>query len=776
MSRGSHPQLSLDHQALARDLVANYNLLLEQSHGESPDAQLRWFCLHLGYHLEHICKRQLGVRQFTREQFAAVAAELVRVFGGECEVLSSGGSPMVLQARAWEAPPEAQDGPHPSELVPEILAEVAARNFGYGKVSLRRQPAGVYELRAYLKESRHARLHDGVECTPETLPDPGELQHELLHQAQRVRALRDALRNTEQRFTALAEQAPDAILSLDPQGRCTYANEAAGRLLGYEPPELVGMALADLVAPESAEAAKAQFDRAFQGEPTDLFRMSLVRRSGEHRHVSVRAWPRRTSGRIAGVDALARDITHREQADRALARSEARYRTLVEVSPDSIFTLGPEGHITFMNQHALDAMGYAESDLMGAHFGRFLAPESRESGQAMFLRAIAPEADPTLYQLHLVAKDGRVIDVDISVSQMREDGRVVGLLGIARDMTQRRQIQQELFQQHRVLSALNAISNAVSRSLDLRRTVDDALERVLAVTEFEGAAAWLLEPEAGLLRLVASRGLPQDMVEQVAVMDVNEATCGAAVISGEPLVADDLGAYTGQKTRSLMAAGAQSLVAVPLVAQQQVVGVMCLGAREKVAVSPETLDLLVGVGNQVGMGVQNAQLFETTQEQARTDFLTGLYNRQYLQEVFEREVERAKRYHHPVAVLMLDLDGLKAINDSLGHRVGDEALCVLAEALRASVRACDIAARFGGDEFVVVMPETDEAGAEACGKRINERLAELSESSSLPLRLSASIGVAASDSEFKHLLDEADRAMYTSRRRRPRRATAAASR
>ena len=770
MSRGLHPELRLDHHALARDLLADYGLLVEQGGLEAPHDQLRRFCLHLGYHFEHICKRQLGVRRFTREQFAQTAAELVRVFGGECEVVGSGSSPIVLYATEWPTPEATPDGPHPSLMVPEILAEVAARNFGYGKVCVRQLSGGTYELRAHLKENRHARLDDGIECTPESLPDAGELEHELLHQFERVRALREALRQTEQRFAALATLAPDGILSLDLEARCTYANDAGAHLVGYEPEELAGAKLGELVAAESYEASSQQYGRACAGEATDLFRITVVTRQGEERRLSMRMWPHRNHGRIVGVDCLARDVTERERTENALRRSEALYRRLVEMSPDGIFMLDPDGRITFVNRFVLDITGYADSELVGSHFGKVIAPESRDAARAMFERAMTDDAGVPSFQLDLVPKDGQAICAELSIAQMREDGRVVGLLGIARDVTKRREIELEVFQQYRTLSALNTIATTVSRSLDLKETLEEALAKVLEVTEFGGGIIFLFDPGTDKLRLAAARWLAEPFASELAELQVSEAITGRAVLTGEPVVVEDMSDIPGRHAELTARMGLKTYVAVPLVAHQQVVGVMGLGSLRRVRVSQELLDLLVGVGSQMGMGIQNARLFEQTQEQARTDGLTGLHNRQYLQELFEREVERAKRYGHSIAVFILDLDGLKAINDALGHRVGDEALRAVAEILRASVRACDIAARYGGDEFVVVMPESDAAGAEAAAKRLRDNLEAFNRTGQLSVPVTVSTGVATADpqaaqAKFEHLLDEADRAMYASRRR-----------
>jgi diguanylate cyclase (GGDEF)-like protein len=107
---------------------------------------------------------------------------------------------------------------------------------------------------------------------------------------------------------------------------------------------------------------------------------------------------------------------------------------------------------------------------------------------------------------------------------------------------------------------------------------------------------------------------------------------------------------------------------------------------------------------------------------AHTDSLTGLHNRRYMEQELDRYIELYKRYHHPFAVLMLDLDSLKLVNDTFGHAAGDEAIKHLSDAMRLNIRDTDIPCRYGGDEFLVLMPEADKLAISAVGKRISESI------------------------------------------------------
>ncbi len=169
-----------------------------------------------------------------------------------------------------------------------------------------------------------------------------------------------------------------------------------------------------------------------------------------------------------------------------------------------------------------------------------------------------------------------------------------------------------------------------------------------------------------------------------------------------------------------------------------------------------------------GALLDNARLFEQVQHLATSDSLTGLANYRRLLDVLESETERTNRNGRPFAVLLLDLDGLKKINDKHGHLVGTRALCRVADILRIHCRAMDTAARYGGDEFALVLPETQENGARQVADRIRDLMA--AETEKPPISTSIGISVYHGDGErIEKLLSEADHKLYAEKARRGRR-------
>ena len=157
---------------------------------------------------------------------------------------------------------------------------------------------------------------------------------------------------------------------------------------------------------------------------------------------------------------------------------------------------------------------------------------------------------------------------------------------------------------------------------------------------------------------------------------------------------------------------------------------------------------------------------------AHTDVLTGLFNRRYMIEQLGRHMELYKRYHHPFSILMLDLDNLKAVNDTFGHGAGDVALRHIATVMSVNVRDVDICCRYGGDEFIILMPETEKNVVDVVGDRIGESLSKTKlkvDASLITLNLSVGSASCPQDGrESEELLQEADASLYRGKQERAR--------
>lgn len=214
--------------------------------------------------------------------------------------------------------------------------------------------------------------------------------------------------------------------------------------------------------------------------------------------------------------------------------------------------------------------------------------------------------------------------------------------------------------------------------------------------------------------------------------------------------------------------GPHARAIAPLLINQELIGMLVVqgkfGAED---FSSDDLKLLTGVAALAAPAVRNAQLYEVARLQADTDALTGVFNHRRIQERIDEELERARRYEHPLTIIMVDLDNFKLFNDVYGHLIGDRVLQTIAECLRANVRTTDYVGRYGGDEFMLVLPETDGNGAlELANRLLNDVAARDITVNGTRLPLSISLGIASfpNNSTTKHeLLAHADTALYESK-------------
>ena len=211
--------------------------------------------------------------------------------------------------------------------------------------------------------------------------------------------------------------------------------------------------------------------------------------------------------------------------------------------------------------------------------------------------------------------------------------------------------------------------------------------------------------------------------------------------------------------------GQRALVMIPLVAKGETIGLVELCFVGPLHLEARRLDLVRAMANEAAMALGNAQLYETTRALADRDPLTGFFNHRYLHERLGEEILRAQRSGAPLALLMIDLDDFKLVNDTLGHLFGDEVLRWSAEQIRAALRGSDVAARYGGDEFAVILPDTPADGAREVGERIVAALRDHSYQAEGrgPVPVGASVGVASFPADGRSaqaLIAGADAALY----------------
>ena len=333
-----------------------------------------------------------------------------------------------------------------------------------------------------------------------------------------------------------------------------------------------------------------------------------------------------------------------------------------------------------------------------------------------------------------------------------------------------------VFENARLYQAAVRAAEAQAILHQAARDISASLEPDQVYVAVHAAAGKLMVCEAFIITLLSPEGAS---LEAVYVVDrggrlapdpqpAHLGLGGHVLRTGQPLLVDDLETVVGLEVRHTgTAPHVRALVAVPLRLGETLLGVLSAQSYTPHAYSQSDLRLLELLAANASIALSNARLFEQVQRLAVTDPLTSLYNRRHFFVLAEREFGRAVRYQRAVALLMVDLDHFKSVNDRYGHPAGDEVLRGVAGRCADNLRGIDVLGRYGGEEFIALLPETDWAGAREAAERVRDAIrATPLPTRAGPVSVTVSIGFAvctADSADLAALVEHADQALYAAK-------------
>jgi len=310
------------------------------------------------------------------------------------------------------------------------------------------------------------------------------------------------------------------------------------------------------------------------------------------------------------------------------------------------------------------------------------------------------------------------------------------------------------------------LSQVLSATLNMEELFRLALHLIGRSLHVDAYSLMLLDDARAHLVVKAAFGLPEDGAVGLTLR-VGEGISGQVGQTGQPMLVPDVSAEPRFLEQESFWQPHGAFICVPLrIKGRGVIGVLSAQKPDPHGFGQGDLDLFYAVANQVATALENAQLYERTRELTTRDDLTGLFNRRHFFDHLEKEVQRARRYQRVFSLLMLDLDDFKHYNDTHGHLKGDEALKEVARLLQAATRRADLVARFGGEEFVVLLPETNTLKATVAAEKIRAAMEVYpfdGRSTQPDGKLTVTIGVATFPEDSKdtvELMNLADRALY----------------
>ena len=535
------------------------------------------------------------------------------------------------------------------------------------------------------------------------------------------REAEDALRASEERFRALVENGADGIVLVSADGTIMYAGPSTESILGWTPDEMVGMRQSELIHPDDLESALALMSGLLEapGETVQtVFRSK--HKDGSWRWIESVGTNLLDEPSVGAIVGNYRDITEKRAAEDALRGSEERFRALVENGADGIFLIDADGAITYAGPSTERIKGFTPEETVGMQSSELVHPDDIDSVAALRSELLEAPGESMQLVYRSKHKDGSWRWIEAVATNLLEEPGVGAIVVNYRDITERK-------------LADEALRRSEENHRALAVAVPDVMMRVRkngTISDFKADEGHALSlAGTGSDEMVLAEVLPELAPQLMRFVDIAISTHETQVFEYQ-----------------------QTILGKPLEFEARIVA---SSDDEAVAIIRDITER------------KNSE--RTIRQLAYHDALTGLPNRALFEDRLKMAVAQARRAGEELAVMFLDLDRFKLVNDTLGHGAGDKLLSMVAEELTSLVRDGDTVARVGGDEFTLLLPKiTGSAAAVEVAERILAKVKQPKRIAGQEFRVTTSLGITVFPSDGddpETLLRNADTAMYRAKER-----------
>ncbi len=565
-------------------------------------------------------------------------------------------------------------------------------------------------------------------CVPDLNFD-GTVKGEYVvgHDITDLKLAQDALAARESQLRAIMDGVPAPVAYIDREEHCHYVNRTFLQYFGLTAEQVAELRLRDVVGHGIYQSAQAMLSRALEGESTAFDRL-VPGADGVRRWMTIRVVPDAgPSGEVHGAFVLMNDIHGLKQAQEALRASEAELRLIMDNVPARVSYIDRDYRYRFLNRHNEEWLGENRKELAGRRVAEVLGDERARQLQPLLDKVLLGQVVSTEMLLAQPAGDARWESIHYAPNRDSE-GKVIGIYAVHTDIHDQKRNEDALRRANWMLSS--HINNTPLAVLEWDRD----FRLVRWSPQAENIFGWRAEEVLGM-PIAGNQIVHEDDRESVT-------TLLSKLMSGEEPRATGLTRNHRKDGESIWCEWYHSCL---LDDQGRIVSI---------------LSFVQDVSSRI-------QAEERLQYMATRDALTGLPNRLLLHERLAQAIAQAKRHGRRVGVLFIDLDRFKNVNDTLGHRIGDELLKHVTQALSTALRDTDLLARLGGDEFMVIVEDFDDPSVLGrIAQKLQDAIAQPFQIEDHDIYVTSSIGISVypDDSDDpEQLLKHADVAMYRSK-------------
>ena len=559
----------------------------------------------------------------------------------------------------------------------------------------------------------------------------------------------------------------DLLCIADTGGFFRRLNKAWEDTLGFTLDELIGNSFLDLVHPDDVESTLTAISELSSQKPVINFVNRYRCKDGSYKWIEWRSVP---VGNM--VYAAARDISAHKFSEEKLFEAQRMLQLVLDTIPQRVFWKDTTLKFLGCNRRlALDAGLTSTTEIIGKTDFELNWKDNAEQysrDDQWVIDHNSPRLDIEEPQLR---PDGSKSWLRTNKVPLHDrDGNVIGILGTYEDITNRRQAEEQVRLTNEKLTVMVSALEKRNREANLLREMDDLLQ----VCNTSEEAYTVTRQYGGRLFPSTSGGL--------FLFDNSRRLVEAAAVWGDNLQSDlvftpedcwtlrrvqvhQSDSSTGLRCKHVTGAFTGQYIGFPMLAAGELMGMLHIENQGDRWENREVEDLARILAEHLALSLSNISLREKLHAQSIRDPLTGLFNRRYMEETFEREILRATRAQTSIGLIMLDIDHFKSFNDNFGHEAGDAILQKMGHLLHGLVRGSDIACRFGGEEFILILPEASLSTARERAEQIRMATRELRVDSinQPPGAISVSLGVAIYPDHGKKtvdLLQKVDKALY----------------